>query len=363
MRKKIMILGGVGTLLAIVLAATLSGRQVKEFSMHPLVQATSQSFALAAKTPYGTSAVTLVASGEQLASTSWSTEKIKQRLAETSLKNTMMPALPAVDARGRLIVGQELRDFFDYFASLQGEITPQDIDAMLQGYLQNELPASAAAEAETLLAQYKILQQKQQQLAAPSGTSVAELTQTFEQLGALRREVLGDAVAEAFFAEEEAYDRYSLEKMAHIREAVNTSDNLAMREPSNGVTAESLAESDALAQSLPAGLREREQTRIHEQQLLAETHRMEKSGASADDIYQYQSLHSDAEVAERYRALTEQRQHWDQRVSAYREQRDQIRQQSLADEQKNVLIHQLLAGSFSETEILRVQALEHMESR
>lgn len=271
-------------------------------------------------------------------------DTLEKALKNTSLADTQPPATPLLDAEGNLQHNRELRDIFDYFLSLSGEQRDEDILRLIEAYLTQHLPPHAVMQAMQTLAQYQTLNQR---LTALSQTLEGDdLQAKLEQLASLRREILGDALATAFFGEEEAYDRYSLEMLAQA----NAGDDINTTTTVNAL------------ESLPAGLRDRQRERLQQQHLLEGTQRLEKAGASAAELYQFHLLNGNAAIAERYQALAAQREHWQQRFTAFQVQRDSITQQSLSSEEKTTRINQLLAESFNETEILRVRTLEKMES-
>lgn len=273
--------------------------------------------------------------------------QLQQRLQSTSLANTEPPAISGVDAQGNLQLDQELRDLFDYFLSLQGEQSAADIAQLMQGYLATHLPEKAAAQAVNALHRYQALQARLDADAATASTDDT-LAEKLQHLVTLRRQILGDTLAEAFFAEDEAYDRYSLQKMA---EYATDQDNAA---------AIGQWESASL-ETLPEDLRERQQARQQQQHLLEGTRKLEQEGASASTIYQYQVLHGDTAAAERYQALNEQRQQWQQRLNEFHQQRADIENLDIIASDKAARIEQLLANSFEKNEILRVRVLENME--
>lgn len=274
---------------------------------------------------------------------------IKQALQNTSLADTHPPATPLLDAEGNVQRNRELRDIFDYFLSLTGEQRDEDIHRLIEVYLAQHLPPHAVMQAMATLTQYQTLNQR---LNALSQMQEGDDLQTkLQQVAALRRDILGDALATAFFGEEEAYDRYSLEMLAHANAGNDTPHATSVN--TNSINA---------LESLPDGLRDRQRERLQQQHLLEETQRLEKAGASAAELYQFHLLNGNADIAERYQSLVAQREHWQQRFTAFQLQRESITQLPLSSEEKTTRINQLLAESFNETEILRVRSLENMES-
>lgn len=276
-------------------------------------------------------------------------DTIMQALQNTSLADTQPPATPLLDAEGNVQRNRELRDIFDYFLSLSGEQHDEDIHRLIEAYLAQHLPPHAVMQAMATFAQYQTLNQR---LNVLSQTLEGDDLQTkLQQVAALRRDILGEALATAFFGEEEAYDRYSLEMLAQANAGDDTPHATSVN--TNSINA---------LESLPEGLRDRQRERLQQQHLLEGTQRLEKAGASAAELYQFHLLNGNAGIAERFQALAAQREHWQQRFTAFQRQRESITQLPLSSEEKTTRINQLLAESFNETEILRVRTLESMEA-
>lgn len=136
-----------------------------------------------------------------------------------SLEGTEIDGALKADANGELIVDLETRDFFDYFLSTVGEVTPEEALDRIRTLAVNNLPPKAAQQSMALLDQY--LNYKQQALALqntaldPSRQNDPAyqqemLDKAFTDLKQLRQAVFSPEAHRAFFGLEEAYGEYTL---------------------------------------------------------------------------------------------------------------------------------------------------------
>ncbi|AMQ89539.1 hypothetical protein [Marinobacter sp. LQ44] len=71
-----------------------------------------------------------------------------------SLQGTDIEGVLQADDNGQLVVNLEVRDFFDYFLSTVGEVSPETAIGQIQQMARQHLPESAAQQALALLDQY-----------------------------------------------------------------------------------------------------------------------------------------------------------------------------------------------------------------
>lgn len=159
-------------------------------------------------------------------------EKGFQQLA-LSLEGTDIDGALESDKYGDLVVNLALKDFYDYVLSAIGEITPEQAIGFIKYYAYINLPESAANDVMNILQNY--LQYRQSAIALRNQPLLpreeqntqyylSTLTNVFSQLHDLRQFHLGPIVADAFFADEEAYFQYSIKK-AEIQMTENLSAN------------------------------------------------------------------------------------------------------------------------------------------
>lgn len=272
-----------------------------------------------------------------------------------SLDGTRVPDGLRTDSNGNLVVSLELRDVFDYFLSVIGEEDMDTIVARLRAYLNDQLPAGAAAEANQILNSYLALRKSLSDLpgTAPAGESldIAAVRAQQAAIQAQRRKYLSAEVDQAFFAAQDQWHDYGLSRLE-----VLTSDDI-----SAGEKAERLG---ALRNNLPEGMRADVDAVLQYQDLQALTHELTQQGASEADIRVLREQVVGAEAADRLQALEQERAAFSARVDQWLVQRDAILgNESLALPDRLAQVEQLRAQQFSDAEQLRVESLEAVHDR
>ncbi|MCQ4261418.1 lipase chaperone [Stutzerimonas stutzeri] len=262
-----------------------------------------------------------------------------------SFKGTHIDGQFRLDQAGNLIVGAEIRQIFDYFLAAIGEESLKGSIERLHHHIAAELPEPAQGQAIAILNQYLSYKRQLLELEASytRAPDLGALRQRLSAVQALRAQVLDPAVHQAFFALDEAYDRFSLERLA-IRS-----------DPALDSAAKGRA-IDQLRASLPGELQDllvpQLQTELREQSaaLLA-------NGGSAQQIRQLRQQLVGSAAAERLEALDQQRHQWQQRVAAYRQERQRIETtRGLDDIERLRAIERLETEHFDESERLRLVA-------
>lgn len=258
---------------------------------------------------------------------------------QDSLRGTEVDGAVHVDADGRLIGDRDLRQLFDYHLTRLGEEPLEAIRARLQDYLQQRVGAAVVAQALTRFDAYVALQQEIATLRAGDDPRADAL-----RLHALHRRYLGDALADAWYGEEERRLDYTLSR----RELLHDSRLSA-------------AERSARLQALDAGLDPA--TRAMMVEADASTLAMEQSDdfaarnvPPAQRFEEREALFG-REAAQRLAALDTQQAQWDERLRNYATQRRQLlAQHDLSDAQRAQALQRLLAG-FDPNDRRRVEML------
>lgn len=140
-----------------------------------------------------------------------------------SLDGTDVDGYLAADQDGNLILVLGVRDFFDYFLSTVGEIPLEQAVAFMEAYARERLPEKAVEQLMALLADYMAYREAAANLYRQPLVPIAEqnqayyletLDRTFRELRELRRTHMSDEAVRAFFALEEEYGKYTLDRMA-----------------------------------------------------------------------------------------------------------------------------------------------------
>ncbi|AXS83411.1 lipase secretion chaperone [Marinobacter sp. Arc7-DN-1] len=140
-----------------------------------------------------------------------------------SLAGTDIDGALQADANGQLVINLRVRDFFDYFLSTVGEVSPETAIRQIEQMARTHLPEPASGQALALLDQY--LAYKQASLAVmqtrldprrqgDAGYQLAALGDAMAQLKRLRQSTFDAEVHQAFFGLEEAYSEYTLATLA-----------------------------------------------------------------------------------------------------------------------------------------------------
>lgn len=273
-----------------------------------------------------------------------------------SLKDTEVDGELEVDAAGRLKITNGIRRLFDYFLSATGEEPLDTILARIKAYIRHKLPAGPAAEAERLLDAYIAYKKGLdgiQQVAAPTGSQIdlQAVRYQMEQVGALRRQYFSPDVIAAFFADEDAYDRYTLARLEVMQD----------RQLSPAVRAQQLA---ALEQQLPQALQDSLKAINQYQNLQTLTDDWQKRGGSTAELRQIRENLVGPEAADRLERLDSERAQWSQRMNAWLTERAGIlANPALGAQDRQVQVSVARQQRFQASEILRVESLERMHDR
>jgi lipase chaperone LimK len=217
-------------------------------------------------------------------------------LAHTSLAGTQPDGDWGIDAQGQLKASRALRQRFDYYLSLIGEMPLADIHALVLQAAKQSLKEPALGQVIALWERYVQLQQHAWKHAVDLRQS-ASWSAALSERQIVRRQMLGADVAQAFYADEER----------------ELQDMLARLNAGQG---------SAVSSTEPA------QSVLHPQ------------------------------ASQREAELQVQWQQWDQRIAVARQQIQAIAQApELSELQRQQNIQQVLASQFQGTELTRARAL------
>lgn len=263
-----------------------------------------------------------------------------------SLEGTWVPdGWNRVDASGALIPTLALRQMFEYFLSALGEESLEQLIARIRATL-SVLEEPARGQALAILGaylDYKLaVAELEHSWAGASAADVDTLQQRMNEIQALRRTWLDADTAAAFFAREEAIDRFQMERRR------------IQADP--GLTPEQRAAALRQAEArLPEPVRlAREETRqFSRYQQMRET--------LADDpeaLAQWRVQTFGPEAAERLAQVEADQRAWQTRWQAYQKERDALLQAGLAGPELEAALHRLRTTHFSGHDLLRAEALD-----
>lgn len=129
----------------------------------------------------------------------------------SSLRGTEVDGGITLDANGQALIDIGMRRLFDYYLSLVGERDIVQIRQLLNDHL---LGKYSQANAGQVLLHFDRYTDYLKALAELNIGSLADPEDRLIQVTALRKKILGDQMALAFFAEEEALAALTLKRMA-----------------------------------------------------------------------------------------------------------------------------------------------------
>lgn len=287
-----------------------------------------------------------------------------QPLREDSTPKTAAPTdLPAsfagtridgtfrVDDSGNLVISEDIRRIFDYFLAAIGEEPLRTSVARLQTYITSQLPLPARDQALALLDSYLDYKREliQFERDLPQMGNLDALRQREAGVQALRARLFSSEVHQAFFAREEAYNQFTLQRLAiqHDRELDDAAKAAAV---------------DQLRDSLPPEMQDAILPQL-QNDLRQQTARMRAEGASAAQIRQLRQQLVGAEATQRLETLDQQRQSWNRRIATYLASKSEIEgNPGLSATDKSSAIKRLAEEGFDEQERLRLDAAEQLAS-
>ncbi|WP_374323189.1 lipase secretion chaperone [Aquipseudomonas alcaligenes] len=254
-----------------------------------------------------------------------------------------------LDDAGNLLISMDIRRIFDYFLSAYGEERIQTSIARLQAYIRSQLDEPAEGQALALLEQYLDYKRQLIQLEKdlPQMASLEAMRQREQAVQNLRASIFSPEAHQAFFAQEEAYNQFTLQRLA-IRH-----DQLLNEQQK----AEAM---DRLRATLPEDMQEMLVPQL-QAELRQQTAALQAQGAAPEQIRQLRLQLVGAEATARLEALDQRRQQWQQRLDAYRQERARIEANSgLSEEDRQAAIASLAEERFDERERLRLDAAEQL---
>lgn len=261
----------------------------------------------------------------------------------TSLRGTEVDGELLVDARGNLVLTSQVRHLFDYFLSLIGEESSQQARQRIRDHLTAQLDEPARSQALELLETYLDYQYQLVNLEArfPVAERLEDLLAREQAVQQLRARLFSREAHEAFFAGEEIYNNFTLERLT-----IQQDPSLSDREKGLAI--------EALRENLPEEMQQLLVPQIHND-LREQTLALRAAGADEARIRQLRMGMLGPEATERLEELDRSRAEWRERVEAFQQERERILSQpGLADNDRRAAVNALLEEQFTANERLRL---------
>lgn len=261
-------------------------------------------------------------------------------MGSSSLRGTEVDGGVSFDANGNVLLDLGLRRLFDYHLSLIGERDLPQIRQLLADYLLGRFDPRKTA---TVMGCFDRYAGYLQRLAESKIGESIDPQQRLTKVAALRRQMLGDEMASAFFAEEEALAALTLKRMAiaadNALSAEQKAQRLAALDRSEGDTARADAD---IATVVADQDRRFDHAKVNASQRAAEREALWGK-----------------EAAGRLAQLDQQRAQWDARVAQYLFARSLIdADRSLSSAARAHALAALRVQRFSAAEQRRIASLE-----
>lgn len=261
-------------------------------------------------------------------------------LEQSSLRGTEVDGAVLLDANGKVLLDSGMRRLFDYYLSLIGERDLIQIRALLKDHL---LGKYSPANVDVVLQFFDRYTDYLNALTNLKIGSIVKPEERLQQVTALRKKMLGDEMATAFFADEEALAVLTLKRMAIANDKNLSAEDkarlLAELDASENYSARAEADTAALIT---------EQTRQLDAANLTEAQRT----AEREALW-------GKEAASRLAQLDQERARWDARVEQYLLARSRIdANRGLSSTARAQAIAALRAQQFNAAEQRRIASLE-----
>ncbi len=272
-----------------------------------------------------------------------------------SLRDTRVDGDLAIDADGKLIISLDIKQMFDYFLSAAGEEPMETIIGRIEEHIRNMVPSDAAEEALNILNSYLLYKQGLYALEKkyPADTlnddltapNISQIKDVLEQRREIRRRYMQTEVVDAFFGEEEMYEQFTIGRLE-----IQTNNDLAEEEKLTAIK--------QLEQDFPDDITEDSRKAAEHQALIREIDILKKQGGKAEEIYELRANALGEDAADRLARLDEKRSKWQSRIDTYVKSRQDIMSApELSEEEKQQQSEELRQKSFTDRELLRVDAI------
>ena len=266
--------------------------------------------------------------------------------APASQRGTEVDGQLATDSQGNLLITDQLRHLFDYFFTSVGEESFDSATQRIRAHLASQLQEPALGQSLDLLQNYidykTAVAELEQRL--PVTANLDDIRAREDAVRQLRRSLFSAEAHAAFFAAEEAYNDFTLERMAILRD-----DQLSEMDKAYEI--------EALRERLPEEMQQLLIPQLH-LTLREQTRVLTEQGASPEQLRQTRMELVGPEATARLEQLDQQRQEWQARLDSFSQERESIlRHPGLAESDKQQALSELRAERFAPHEQQRVNVL------
>ncbi|GLQ30379.1 lipase secretion chaperone [Litoribrevibacter albus] len=270
-----------------------------------------------------------------------------------SLIGAPKPAALEEDQDGNLVVDQRVKRVIEFYLMAMGEEPIENIIARIEYEFKSQLGDTAYHQGMALLENYLqyrnnigvIKNQYADRVAVSGSTDMSLIKEIKQAVRDSRSDYFSEEVIAAFYSKEDQYDDYMISKVEILQDSSLSEEMKSQQlEMLNQNTSFEVVQSYSEANQLS--------------EVRTKIKAMRAEGLSEDDVNLYREQQLGQEVAERLKALDEERKVWQTRLDDYRLELKHLQAGSYSDVEKSRLIEELRAQHFDEREILRVRVLD-----
>jgi len=271
-----------------------------------------------------------------------------------AIQGITLPTL-SYDQHGNLIATENLMKLIEHFLSVAQQDGRDRAISRIEEYVGLALPVDAANQAYAIVQNYLDYKAAVPDLHIPVDAldvkdKIAAMHESFDHRKQLRREHLGDEVADAFFANEEAYKEYSFSRIE-----LRASSDLSEAERRTIIL-------NAEAK-LPEEMRQRVSQKRQEAEFKVQISALQKQGGKQQEIYHLREAHYGEDAAKKLAYFEDRSESWMARVNQFNTERNRVRgDSSLSEGEKENTIKQMKSNEFSNKEIFKL-AYQNIKQR
>lgn len=273
-----------------------------------------------------------------------------------SLEGAPLPTGLSIDSDGHLIPTIALQRLFDFFLTTVGEEPLERVAERIEEYLDFQLDEPALSQAKVVFKNYQTMKNGIMAMESDWSEQIENGASRpgFSQIVARKREIrlahLGEEVYDAFYQRDDQLDNYMLEKLAVLKD-----DSLSEDEQTQKL--------EEIEQLLPEAFQQKRTAEREQQQLQKDIEQAKAQGATETEIYQMRLEVMGAEKANRFQRADLAQRSWDERVSQYRIERNQILNSALSEQDKESQIQRLRETHFKGRELMRIPVIDRMKDQ
>lgn len=259
------------------------------------------------------------------------------------------------DAKGNLVINEDIKELFEFYMSAMGEESLEQIITRIQSDMSSQLRSAALNQGLSLLKRYinfKInlsgLESTSNRYAQANDLSdIEKIELQKQQLANMRLSHFDANEYQHFFAEEDEYDSFMLQ---HLE--ISQNDSIDAQQKQQQLT--------ALQDNLPTQVQKTRKAVSLHGDLYQKTQDMKQQGASSEEVYQLRQAALGSDAAQALAELDHKRQRWQSRIDDFISAKAHIADSGLSDDDQALAINELLIQNFSGSERLRATALANL---